>query len=1508
MAEDWAPQLVDYFVVAGLADTSKPLEDESQASPRPARPGEPIVDLAIIVRSQNEDVPHGYTCIDRTTTGHPVELNAGLLNNPQMFICYRRGRDKPPIVELGVHYEGKDRPKPGYKILDTTPYSHSANLASGVPGHQRTFLAYRRASEGQAQSTLGITDICLIMPSKGESTPHTFCRVDRNLNAGMWGPALYICYKMALAKGNTLVYEAGLLSRYPEEDNEAFPLPESVPVFCLPMGATIESWPADTKYQLPVFSTFVLTGASGDKVYGAAIQFYESYPRERLSERQCMKLGLFTVVDRRPITSKTVQTRKSICVLSHWPFFDVFRKFLTFLYRYSVSGPHVLPIEAHVSHFMHNVPFPSPQRPRILVQMSSYDNLLLYQPVSSPLPLSGASFLTLLQTLGPENVLALLVAVLTEQKLLIHSLRQDVLTSVGEALVSMIFPLRWQCPYIPLCPLTLADVLCAPVPFIVGIHSSYFDLHDPPHDVICVDLDTNTIFQCEERKLLSTRALPRKPCKVLLASLHSLYQQLDEMYNRPVEEATLEFLLTDYDLIYGRRKQLELEIQGAFLRFMACLLKGYRGYLLPITQAPSEKTHDSSSLFYLQGFLKSRDRAYHKFYGQLLRTQLFTQFIEECSFVSDRHTFLEFFDSCVEKVQVDLEKPEELALIELDDTHGSEHTVFIMPPEEPTGPNGTELPPRYQYDSFPELQPKLFERPQDQLMPSLCQPRSSAPSSPAPRRTKQEMKVAQRVAQKYSSVPDMWAKCLLGHCYGLWFITLPTYVRAAPSKVRALQTAYEVLKQMETKKVVLPDEVCYRILMQLCGQYGEPILSVRVLLEMKRAGIVPNTITYGYYNKAILECKWPSTTQGGRLRWAKLRNVVLGAAQFRQPLRQRQREAELQSISTRSEGRGSETASARSRSGLHRQTTWSGGSLSESLPTTSLVKSGSLSFPQRETETGASYGTKAFGGPNPGSSDTLPTLPPWLRGLREGPGSSEDGSLSDVSNVLTDESDRLTLSSVDTQPNIAQVEGASPGLGQAPENRGVGGTPRRSLTAKLQQLLSPIKRPSLRHGGSGGTTTAAVEHARSSSEQRELRRSPLETHLLLPRERPGSTASESSVSLASECDLSDTSVCSFSLRKSSDRLSEPPAVEALLSSCSRCQACDSLVYDEEVMAGWSSDDSNLNTTCPFCTRSFVPFLNIEIQDFQTVAPSVVDGSDTSSVSSEWPRDSEAPVPGGQGPVLSDRYHCLSLDEAEPEPGQESRPGSLCNGFTESPVPRASAPHIEQLAFAYLSPLVLRKELETLLENEGGEFLSQPELVDNHPIIYWNLVWYFQRLGLPSSLPQLLLASKHVQGPPQRTTQEAPQVSVRLLWDVLMPDPESFPPLYVLWRFHSNIPTRLQSWRRHNHPFSLSFLEAVLSSVGVGEVHKAIALFLDTVTGQPNPIHLQRSIYREILFLKLAALGRDHVDIADFDKKYKSAFSKLANSLGKESLKQWRAQPLSSKAIDCRKSFGANLEC
>ena len=46
--------------------------------------------------------------------------------------------------------------------------------------------------------------------------------------------------------------------------------------------------------------------------------------------------------------------------------------------------------------------------------------------------------------------------------------------------------------------------------------------------------------------------------------------------------------MTDRELSNGKSLHtLELEIQEAFLRFMAAILRGYRSYLLPITQAPS---------------------------------------------------------------------------------------------------------------------------------------------------------------------------------------------------------------------------------------------------------------------------------------------------------------------------------------------------------------------------------------------------------------------------------------------------------------------------------------------------------------------------------------------------------------------------------------------------------------------------------------------------------------------------------------------------------------------------------------------------------------------------------------------------------------------------------------------------------------------------------------------------------------------------------------------------------
>lgn len=47
--------------------------------------------------------------------------------------------------------------------------------------------------------------------------------------------------------------------------------------------------------------------------------------------------------------------------------------------------------------------------------------------------------------------------------------------------------------------------------------------------------------------------------------------------------------------------------------------------------------------------------------------------------------------------------------------------------------------------------------------------------------------------------------------------------------------------------------------------------------------------------------------------------------------------------------------------------------------------------------------------------------------------------------------------------------------------------------------------------------------------------------------------------------------------------------------------------------------------------------------------------------------------------------------------------------------------LEPITVPYLNPLVLRKELENILHAEGDVCLTRPCFVDEHPIIFWNMV-------------------------------------------------------------------------------------------------------------------------------------------------------------------------------------------
>ncbi|XP_059690186.1 DENN domain-containing protein 4C isoform X9 [Gavia stellata] len=1450
----------------------------------------------------------------------------------------------------------------------------------------------------------------------------------------------------------------------------------------------------------------------------------------------------------------------------------------------------------------------------------------------------------------------------------------------------------------------------------------------------------------DDKKSTNWKQFPKKPCKSLLSTLKKLHPQLAAVHRKTQEGSAVEMTPIEADFSWQKKMtELEMEIQEAFLRFMASILKGYRTFLKPITQAPSNKATAADSLFDHQGFLKSRDRAYAKFYTHLTKTQIFSRFIEECSFVSDKDTGLAFFDDCIEKLfpdkgtekgeKVDVDSVEDARLIELDESQKSEHTVFIMPPEPPTD-DGQDRVPKYSYKNFPRLDFKLFDRPQELKLSFSRHPAgSSISNSPAlmAKRTKQEIKTAHKLAKKFYVSPPQWAKCLFSHSYSLWFICLPAYIRVAHPKVKALQRAYDVLIKMRKTDVEPLDEVCYRVVMQLCGLWGQPVQAVRVLFEMKNAGIQPNAITYGYYNKAVLESPWPSSNRSGIFLWTKVRNVVRGTAQFRQCLKKSTQSprvpviSALRSTTGGSDGdmvsHGSVDSSNDANSGEHAlfvsdlvrldsidnhsstggQSDHGYGSKDE------LLRDDGDSLHATETQVEKDISSKAedlIGEVCTEKSDEKqrlnietpsPTDPPaWGNSIVKVPSGIFDSSgrksktgssplfitqdsaedvVFDVSPKKTSEkgqkrqklfSERscsfssesragmllkkgsldlhskeiaimmgadakiltAALSGAKTTPchinkshsfesiTDQQVSGVSgtwscvtecdwelehrsspvleePGEGQEqlengrdenmttvedmnleqsaesknqkseskdaatkrnsfygvvkpieredvevgldplsllatdsmqprhpePEEKLVSPVAARNLADEIESymnLKNPLgsKFPSMelhkpdREAEASGTLGHSQERRSSlpldpilpSPKSYENRRSPSvsrsktftgrpkqQTHPRVQKERsssltglgcssphgslgsvvttlsnlkldnilsgpkmdvlksgmkqaanvaskmwgvvtsaysysddeeennrpdfnfpagfednilgdnlssrtgvPGLITNElaqSTTSLGSSSSSGDAgrqhysagevsfprgmkvadsekSEHSSSHNTSLSSIFQNYAMEVLMSSCSQCRACGALVYDEEIMAGWTADDSNLNTTCPFCKSTFLPLLNVEFKDLRGSAsfflkqstsgdslrsgtlpltmdpleqkllssPAVVDlisfsdhpqsshtiaeetspAAEQSDMAEEQSKDPRTMKTSANNPpkrgVSLTRSHSVggplqNIDLSQ-RPSHGISTVSLPNSLQEVVDPLIKRPNPLPVSVPYLSPLVLRKELESLLENEGEQVIHTSKFINQHPIIFWNLVWYFQRLDLPSNLPGLILTSEHcndgVQLPLTSLAQDSKLVCIHLLWDNINLHQEPGEPLYISWR-NLNSSEKRPSTVAEDQQATNTLLENIKLSIQHNNVVKPINLLLQKV--KPD-VKRQRSFYREILFLSLVSLGRENIDIEVFDSEYRLAHKNLPKDV-LEKMQKIDAPP-SSRVECCRKCFGAPL--
>lgn len=304
-------------------------------------------------------------------------------------------------------------------------------------------------------------------------------------------------------------------------------IPDNLEAFVYPDDCAVS-----TLYKSPFFFSIALTDENGRRQFGGVLQV-----RELMSAAEMSKLlRIAPGSDRWPFHWPVFYAVKSLVILSHYPYYNLFREVLEVLYRISLSAAPV-PMERYIQHVVTELPLP-PQG-RIEVAFTIGDRTLtLWRPPKNQLPMIDFSLRPLFSILSVDSILQVFGALCTETRTCFCASNTSLLGPVSEAFLSFLFPFVWQGAYIPVLPYKLTDILDAPVPFIVGIDSKYLremSAQYRPDKVLYVDLDHDLIYYGNQSEALSKNqslvAIPdkmREKLKIKLDEFGACVYRVDQ--------------------------------------------------------------------------------------------------------------------------------------------------------------------------------------------------------------------------------------------------------------------------------------------------------------------------------------------------------------------------------------------------------------------------------------------------------------------------------------------------------------------------------------------------------------------------------------------------------------------------------------------------------------------------------------------------------------------------------------------------------------------------------------------------------------------------------------------------------------------------------------------------------------------------------------------------------------------------------------------------------------------
>ena len=204
-------------------------------------------------------------------------------------------------------------------------------------------------------------------------------------------------------------------------------------------------------------------------------------------------------------------------------------------------------------------------------------------------------------------IIKIFTLILLEKKILIHSSKQNKIYETIEAILNLIYPLKWVNVYIPLIPdENINIVLQSFLPFIIGMtHQSFFNYankieqlnsgsnnqEENYENIFIVNLDTENI-------------LPTKKMNELIDK-SPMYEKIEAEYHK---------------IKQSKGKMTNDKLKNIFLENMVDIFGDYEKFTSKLGE---------NNLFNQKIYLRNKDKKYLYFYQEITSTQQFYQFINE---------------------------------------------------------------------------------------------------------------------------------------------------------------------------------------------------------------------------------------------------------------------------------------------------------------------------------------------------------------------------------------------------------------------------------------------------------------------------------------------------------------------------------------------------------------------------------------------------------------------------------------------------------------------------------------------------------------------------------------------------------------------------------------------------------------------------------------------------------------------------------------------------------------